>query len=322
MEYRRLGNSDLKITPIGFGAWALGGSNWEASWGAQDDNDSIAAINRALDLGINWIDTAAVYGLGHSEEVVARALKGRSDKPLIFTKCSLIWGADRKVHNNLRTASVRQEVEQSLKRLQIDVIDLYQIHWPNPDPEIEEGWQTMADLQKEGKLRYIGVSNFDVNQMRRAMAIAPITSNQPPYSLLERSIEKEILPFCAKHNIGSIVYSPMRSGLLSGKMTRERLAHLDPEDWRNREADFQEPRLSQHLELVEELRGIGQHYGVSPAEVAIAWTLRNPAVAGAIVGARSAAQVDGFIKAMDFRLGDTDAAEIEKFQANQKAGVR
>ena len=242
MEKRRLGTTDMDITRIGFGAWAIGGS-WEFGWGTQDDSDSIAAIHRALDLGVNWIDTAAAYGLGHSEEVVARALKGRADRPYIFTKCSILWDDRGRTSHSLKAASVRRELEDSLRRLQVDVIDLYQIHWPDPDSEVEEGWRTLADLKAQGKVRYIGVSNFSVQQMRRAMSIAPIASLQPPYSLLRREIEAEILPFCAEHNIGVIVYSPMYSGLLTGKMTRERVANLPADDWRKRDEEFQEPRL-------------------------------------------------------------------------------
>jgi aryl-alcohol dehydrogenase-like predicted oxidoreductase len=313
MEQRLLGNSDLCITTIGFGAWAIGGGNWEAGWGSQNDDDSIAAIHHALDLGINWIDTAAVYGLGRSEEVVARALKGVANQPYVFTKCSLIWDSSRKVGNNLKRDSVRREVEASLQRLQTEVIDLYQIHWPNPDPDIEEGWQTLADLKKEGKVRYIGVSNFDVQQMKRCQAIAPITSLQPPYSMLRRDIEQEILPYCKENNIGVIVYSPMESGLLSGKMTRERIANLEADDWRGRDSKFKEPQLSKNLELVELLRKIGERYGRSPAEVAIAWTLRHPAVTGAIVGARNPGQVDGFIHASDFQLDQEALSQIDNF---------
>ncbi|HEX9371566.1 MAG TPA: aldo/keto reductase [Roseiflexaceae bacterium] len=311
METRQLGNSDLQITPIGFGAWAIGGGGWESGWGPQDDSESIAAINRALDLGVNWIDTAAVYGLGHSEEVVARALSGRSDQPYVFTKCSLVWGQDRQIRNSMKPDSIRREVEASLRRLRRDVIDLYQIHWPNPDPEIEEGWATLAELQREGKVRYIGVSNFSVEQMRRAMAIAPITSLQPPYSLLRRDVEQEILPFCKEHGIGVIVYSPMQSGLLTGAMTAERVASLPEDDWRKHNADFQEPRLSRALALVERLRAVGQRHGRSPGEVAIAWTLHHPAVTGAIVGARSPAQVEGIVGAGERRLSDAEVAEIE-----------
>lgn len=313
MQTRQLGNSDLQITPIGFGAWAIGGSGWAFAWGAQDDQESIEAINRALDLGVNWIDTAAIYGLGHSEEVVAQALKGRSEKPYIFTKCSMIWNEKGEIGRSLKADSLRREVEDSLRRLNIDVIDLYQVHWPNPDEEIEEGWSTLAQLKAEGKVRYIGVSNFNVSQMRRAQQIAPITSLQPPYSLINRNVEAEILPFCEEQNIGVINYSPMQSGLLTGAMTRDRVANLPEDDWRRNSTEFQEPRLSRNLNLVELLRSIGERHGRSPGEVAIAWTLRLPAVTAAIVGGRNAKQVDGIIGAADFRLSEQEIDEIEKF---------
>jgi aryl-alcohol dehydrogenase-like predicted oxidoreductase len=317
MKTRQLGKSDLQITPVGFGAWAIGGSGWQFAWGAQNDDDSIAAIHRTLELGVNWIDTAAVYGLGHSEEVVARALKSWSGpKPYIFTKCGLVdvSGEERKV---LRANSIRQEVEASLRRLAVSGIDLYQIHWPpEPDsPELEEGWSTLADLQREGKVRWIGVSNFNVKQMKRAQAIAPITSLQPPYSLLHREIEEDILPYCLYQDIGVIVYSPMASGLLTGAMTPERAAKLPKDDWRGRHPDFREPRLSRNLELVEKLREIGNRHGRSPGEVAIAWTLRNPAVTGAIVGARTARQANGVMRAAELQLSDKEVSEIEETAA-------
>src|SRR5450759_1369347 len=286
MQTRQLGNSDMHITPLGLGTWAIGGGNWEMAWGSQDDEQSIAAIHRALDLGINWIDTAAVYGLGHSEEVVARALKGRSSRPYVFTKCSLVWDEQGKISNSLKAVSIRQEAENSLRRLGVDVIDLYQIHWPNPEADIEEGWRTMAELKADGKVRYIGVSNFNVEQMRRVQAIAPIDSLQPPYSLVRPEAGDEILPFCRQQSIGVIFYAPMMSGLLTGKMTRERIANMEQDDWRRRSPEFQELRLSRNLVLVEKLREIGNRHGVTPGVVAIAWTLRNPAVTGAIVGGR------------------------------------
>jgi aryl-alcohol dehydrogenase-like predicted oxidoreductase len=282
-------------------------------WGGQDDEQSIAAIQRALDLGVNWIDTAAVYGLGHSEEIVAQALKGRSERPYVFTKCSLVWNEKGEVGNSLKAQSIRREVEASLRRLQTDVIDLYQIHWPNPDPDIEEGWSTMAQLKAEGKVRYIGVSNFNVEQMKRAIKIAPISSLQPPYSLVKLDVEKEILPFCQEHNIGVIVYSPMMSGLLTGKMTPERVANLPQDDWRRNDPEFKEPRLSRNLALAEKLSEIGYLHGVSAGVVAIAWTLHNPAVTGAIVGGRRPEQVDDIIPAAEFRLSDSEFAEIEQF---------
>jgi aryl-alcohol dehydrogenase-like predicted oxidoreductase len=313
METRQLGNTDLHITRIGLGTWAIGGAGWLASWGPQDDNASLATIHKAIDLGINWIDTAAVYGLGHSEEIVGKALKGRSQRPYIFTKCSRIGMSDGTIQSSLKAASIRHEVEDSLRRLQVDVIDLYQIHWPMPDEDIEEGWSTMAELQTQGKVRYIGVSNFNVSQMKRAMTIAPIQSLQPPYSLIRREIENEILPFCREHNIGVIVYSPMASGLLTGSMTPERAATLPGSDWRSRNPEFQEPRLTRNLALAELLRKIGISYGRTPGEVAIAWTLRNPAVTAAIVGARHPDQLDSVIGAADFQLSLEDISAIEQF---------
>lgn len=304
----------MKITPIGVGAWAMGGGGWAFGWGPQDDNESVAAIRSALDRGINWIDTAAVYGLGHSEEVVAKALQGRAQKPFVFTKCERIWNERREIQKSLKRDSIRREVEASLRRLKLDVIDLYQIHWPEPDEDIEEGWTTMAELKAEGKVRYIGVSNFNADQMRRAQAIAPITSLQPPYSMISPEIEESILPYTAANNIGVIVYSPMKSGLLSGTMTRERVAAMPEDDFRRRTPQFQEPKLSRNLELVELLRKIGKSHGRTPGEVAIAWTLRHPAVTAAIVGMRSAGQVDGVIGAADFRLSPEEIAKIEAFR--------
>jgi len=311
---RTLGNSDLRLTPIGFGAWAIGGGNWEFAWGPQDDNESIGAIHRALDLGVNWIDTAAIYGLGHSEEVVARALKEWSgSRPYVFTKCSMQWHADRSIHRSLKADSLREELEASLRRLQVETIDLYQIHWPNPDEEIEEGWQTLAKFKEEGKVRWIGVSNFNVDQMKRALTIAPITSLQPPYSMLRRAIEAEILPFAQANSIGVINYSPMVSGLLTGKMTAERVAGLPADDWRRRAIEFNEPRLSRNLKLVELLREIGAKHDVAPGVVAIAWTLRDPAVTAAIVGGRSARQVEGVAPALHFRLSEEEFGSINQF---------
>jgi aryl-alcohol dehydrogenase-like predicted oxidoreductase len=311
METRRLGNSDLEITPLGIGAWAIGGSGWNGSMGPQNESDSIPAIHAALDYGLNWIDTAALYGLGHSEQVVARALQGRSSKPFIFTKCERVWTEAGNIGPCLKAASVRRECEDSLRRLNVDVIDLYQIHWPEPDEDIEEGWTELARLKEQGKVRWIGVSNFSVQQMKRAQAIAPITSLQPPYALVRREIEDEILPFCVKQNIGVIVYSPMYAGLLTGAMTKERVANFLAEDWRRNLPGFKEPVLSRNLRVVEHLREIGHRHGRSPGEVAIAWTLNHPAVTGAIVGFRSPQQVSGIVGAADFRLDPSDIDQIE-----------
>lgn len=314
METRRLGNSDLDITRVGFGAWAIGGTGWEFAWGPQEDAESIRAIHRALELGVNWIDTAAVYGMGHSEEVVAQALnEWRGPQPYVFTKCAMRWDEKGRVSKVFRADSIRRECQDSLRRLRTDLIDLYQIHWPPEDngPELEEAWSTLAELKKEGKVRWIGVSNFDAAQIRRAEKIAPVTSLQPPYSLLRRDIEAEALPYCRKQGIGVIVYSPMFSGLLTGAMTRERAASLPPDDFRSRHPEFREPRLSENLKLVDRLRVVGNRHGKSPGEVAIAWTLRHPAVTGAIVGARSAKQADGVFRAGDLRLSPEEIAEIE-----------
>ena len=314
METRKLGNSDIKITPVGFGAWAIGGAGWEFGWGAQDDADSLAAIHRALELGVNWIDTAAVYGLGHSEEIVARALKEwRGPRPYVFTKCILHWDEKGKVHRVFKADSIRHECEDSLRRLQIQTIDLYQMHWPPEDdgPGLEEAWQTLAALKKEGKVRWIGVSNFNVEQLKRAEQIAAVTSLQPPYSLIRRKIEAEILPHCEKQGIAVIVYAPMASGLLTGAMTRERAAALPADDFRSRNPEFREPRLSKNIELVERLRHVGARHGRTPGEVAIAWTLRLPAVTGAIVGARNAKQAEGVMRAGELKLSPEEIAEIE-----------
>jgi len=310
---KTLGNSDLQLTPIGFGAWAIGGGNWEFAWGSQDDNESVAAIHRALEIGVNWIDTAAIYGLGHSEEVVAQALKTTSYKPYVFTKCSMRWHDDRSIYRSLKAKSLEEELNNSLRRLGRDTIDLYQIHWPNPEAEIEEGWETLAEFKKQGKIRYIGVSNFTVEQMKRAQKIAPITSLQPPYSMLRRAIEEEILPFAQANNIGVINYSPMVSGLLTGKMTADRVANFPQDDWRRRAPEFNEPRLSRNLRLVELLREIGNPHKVEPGVVAVAWTLQHPAITAAIVGGRSPQQVEGLASALHFRLTGEEYQRINAF---------
>lgn len=313
MKTRKLGNSDLDITLIGFGAWAIGGGDWQFGWGHQDDADSIAAIHRALESGINWIDTAAVYGLGHSEEVVAKALaQWTGHSPYIFTKCGMIWDEKREVGYSLKAGSIRKECENSLRRLRVDTIDLYQIHWSADDlAETEEGWTELAKLKKAGKVRWIGACNFNLEELRRAQAISPITSLQPPYSLIRREIESEILPWCQQNGIGVIVYSPMASGLLTGAMTRERVAALPAEDWRTSSPEFKEPKLSQNLAVVERLQTVGKRHGRSPGEVAIAWTLRHASVTGAIVGARNAKQVDGVVGGAKLRLTVGEIAEIE-----------
>lgn len=314
MRTRPLGSSDLAITPLGFGAWAIGGGGWAFGWGDQDDADSIAAIREGLDLGLNWIDTAAVYGLGRSETVVARALADLppSRRPLVFTKCGRVWDENRQVGKCLEARSVRAECEASLRRLGVERIDLLQVHWPEPDEQVEEGWTELARLQAEGKVRAIGVSNFSVAQMERARAIAPIVSLQPPFSMLRRDAETSILPFCRAHGIGVLAYSPMASGLLTGTWSPERLAGLAEDDWRKAKNPlFQEPSFSRALGLVETLRAIGTPRGLSPGAVALAWVLANPAVTGAIVGARRPGQLGELAAAADVPLSAEDLARID-----------
>jgi aryl-alcohol dehydrogenase-like predicted oxidoreductase len=317
MKISQLGTSDMWLTPIGFGAWAVGGGNWAMSWGPQDDNASIAAIHKAIDLGVNWIDTAAIYGLGHSEEVVGKAVKGSHVKPFIFTKSGMVWNEKREIKRTL--LEIRHEVEDSLRRLQVERIDLYQIHWPVEDKDIEEGWSTMAALKREGKVRHIGVSNFSVAQMERCRGIAPITSLQPPYSMVNRAAEAEILPYCLDHRIGVINYAPMHSGLLTGAMSKERFANLPPDDFRRNAKNYQEPLFSRNLAVADFLGQIGARHGVSAGVIAIAWTLANPAITAAIVGGRSPEQVEGVWPAAKFRLSKDEMQEIETFLAAHPA---
>ena len=314
MQTRRLGNSDMHITPIGFGAWAIGGGGWAFGWGSQDDAESVAAIREAVSLGINWIDTAAVYGLGHSEEVVAKALKGVSPRPFVFTKCGRVWDEQRQIGKRIKADSIRQECEDSLRRLKVEIIDLYQMHWPEPDEDIEEGWQEMVRLKEAGKVRWIGVSNFSADQMARISKFGEITSLQPPYSMVRPEVEHSILPHCQGSNIGVIAYSPMASGLLTGAMTRERIAAMPDDDWRKEKNKFyQEPLLTRNLNLVELLRGISARHGRSAGEVAIAWVLRHPAVTAAIVGARRPGQLKELLGAADWRLTPAEVSEIDGY---------
>ncbi len=315
MQNKRLGNSDMFLSPLGIGAWAIGGAGWAFSWSSQDDRDSVKAIHAALDAGMNWIDTAAVYGLGHSEEVVAQALNGYSGKrPYVFTKCGRNWNQERQIQKDLRATSIRQECENSLRRLQVETIDLYQIHWPEPDDSIEEGWAAVAALQEEGKVRWIGVSNFNVPQLERVQKIAPVTSLQPPYSLVRPDIELEILPYVRQQYIGVLAYSPMGSGMLTGAMTHERVANLPPDDWRIRNMQFQEPLLSRNLKLAGKLGDIGARHGRTAGEVALAWVLHQPAITAAIVGIRTPEQVEGIRGALEFRLSETEIQEIDSFR--------
>jgi len=311
LKTKQLGQTGLKITRVGFGAWAIGGGDWEFGWGPQDDAHSIAAIHLALEHGINWIDTAAAYGFGRSEQVVGRALEGLSERPYVFTKCSLLEGPDRRVVHNLKRDSILREASDSLQRLGIDAIDLYQIHWPIPAADIEEGWAALAELSEQGLVRHIGVSNFDVEQLRQVQQIAPVETLQPQYSLIEREVELELLPFAEREGIGVIVYSPMGSGMLSGGMTRERVESLPEDDWRKRDARFKEPALSRNLDLVERLKAVAERYETTPGAVAVAWTLRNPAVDAAIVGFRRPDQVAPILAAAGLELTDGDVAVIE-----------
>jgi aryl-alcohol dehydrogenase-like predicted oxidoreductase len=311
MTMTELGSTGLEISRVGFGAWAIGGGGYDWGWGSQDDEESIAAIHHALELGVNWIDTAAQYGFGHSEQVVGRALRGLDRPPYVFTKGGQPEGPGRTTIQSLRRDSLRREVQGSLERLGVEAIDLYQIHWPVPDEEIEEGWATLAELKEQGLVRHIGVSNFDVRQLQRAQAIAPVETLQPPYSLVDRDVEKEILPFAEREGIGVIVYSPMASGLLSGAMSRERIESLPEDDWRRRNERFQEPQLSRNLELVERLREVADRHDVTPGAAAVAWTLLNPAVDGAITGFRRPDQVDPILTAANLQLDDEDVAKIE-----------
>jgi aryl-alcohol dehydrogenase-like predicted oxidoreductase len=308
---KELGSTGLEITRVGLGAWAIGGGEWQYGWGAQDDSESIATIHRALERGINWIDTAAAYGFGRSEQVVGRALEGLETRPHVFTKASLLEGPERKVLHSLKRDSIHREAEASLERLGIDTIDLYQIHWPNPETDIEEGWAALVELRDQGMVRHIGVSNFSVEQLRQIASIAPIETLQPEYSLIAREVQAEILPFAERERIGVIVYSPMGSGMLTGKMTRERIEGLGDDDWRKSDARFREPELSDHLATAEDVTVVAERLGVAPGAVAIAWTLRNPAVDGAIVGMRRADQVDELLAAATLELSDDDAAQLE-----------
>ncbi|MDQ6615502.1 MAG: aldo/keto reductase [Actinomycetota bacterium] len=310
LQTTELGGTGLEVTRVGFGAWAIGGTGYEFAWGEQDDGESVAAIDRALELGVNWIDTAAVYGLGHSETIVGRALAGRADRPYVFTKASLLDGGGGQVLHSLKRDSILREAEASLSRLGIDAIDLYQIHWPNPEADIEEGWAAMAELKEQGLVRHIGVSNFHVEQLWRIEQLAPVETLQPPYSLVDRSVEAEILPFAERAGIGVIVYSPMGSGLLTGAMTRERIAGLSEDDWRKRGDQFTEPQLTRNLELVARLRVVAERHDATPGGVAVAWTLRNPAVDAAIVGFRRPDQVDPIVGAASLELTEEDVAEL------------
>ena len=311
MRTRQLGNPDLHLTTVGFGAWAIGGGDWAFGWGPQDDEQSVLAIRRALDLGVNWIDTAAIYGLGHSEEVVAEAIGGRRDEVIVATKCGLRWRDNGSVYGRLTASSIREEVEASLRRLRVETIDLYQVHWPNPDAQIEEGWAVMPDLVAEGKIRYAGVSNFNVEQMRRAQAIHPVASLQPPYSMVDRAVEAELLPFCAEHGVGVVAYSPLQCGLLTGAFNQQRLGKLDRTDWRRKNQCFRQPIFSRIMELTKRLKPVVEASGQTLARLAIAWILCRPEVTAAIVGARGPGQIEETAPAGDWELSPGELAKVE-----------
>ena len=312
MQIRKLGYSNLRLSTIGLGTWAMGGGEWKMGWGPQDDKASIAAVHAALDQGINWIDTAAIYGHGRSEQVVGKAIKGIRDSVIIATKCGRVWEGDSlEIGKSLRADSIRREVEASLKRLDIEVIDLYQLHWPEPDAEIEEGWGTIADLIQEGKIRYGGVSNFNIEQLKRAQAIHPIASLQPPYSMLRREIEDDIIGYCEANQIGVIAYSPMQAGLLTGKFDKERAAKLPESDWRSRHPFFNEPQLSINLKIVEKLKVIASHKNISLPQLSLAWVLRHDTMTSAIVGARSPQQIKETAKASGITLTQDEINHIE-----------
>jgi aryl-alcohol dehydrogenase-like predicted oxidoreductase len=322
MRTRRLGFTDLELSTVGLGTWAIGGP-WDFGWGPQDDTSSVATIHRALDLGINWIDTAPAYGLGHSEEIVGKAIRDRGDDVIVSTKCGLVWDdpSTRAVESRLKAASVRKEAEASLRRLQVDVIDLYQIHWPNPDVDLEEAWEEIARLVEEGKVRYAGVSNFSVEQIERARRIHPVASLQPPYSMVQRSVERDLLDYCLENEIGVVVYSPMQAGLLTGKFSAELFAALPEDDWRRKNSQFQDPDFSATLALVSQLRPVAERAGRSLAELAIAWVLRRSAVTAAIVGARRPDQIEQTSHAGNWQLTSAQVDTIEEFLATREAGI-
>ena len=311
MTTKQLGTTDLELTRIGLGTWAMGGGGWRFGWGPQDDQESIRTIYRAMDLGINWIDTAAVYGLGHGEEIVGKALKGMSEKPILATKCSRVWNEKGEISSNLKRDSVRRELENSLRRLQRDAVDLYQLHWPMPEADIEEGWNTVLELLQEGKIRYAGVSNFNITQLDRIRAVHPVASLQPPYSMIVPGVEKEILEYCGRNRIGVVCYSPMYKGLLSGKFTKERVEAFPENDHRRNDSHFCEPELSINLELVDQLRKAAAEEGKTVAQLAVAWTLRRQEVTAAIVGGRRPVQIEELARVRDWNLSEETIARVD-----------
>lgn len=310
MRTRRLGQTDLELTVIGLGTWAIGGP-WQFGWGPQDDADSIRTILAAVDAGINWIDTAPIYGCGHAEYILGLALRELNEKPLIATKCGLLWNDKREKYNCLDRGSIIKECEDSLMRLGVEVIDLYQMHWPEPDPQLEEGWEAMASLVEQGKVRYLGASNFTTAQLERVAAIHPVAGLQPPYSLLRRDIETDLMPYCAKNNVGLVCYSPMQKGLLTGKFSKEHMQTLADDDHRRSDPNFSGARFERNLQIVEALKDIAQRSGKTVAQLAIAWVLRKEEVTAAIVGARRPGQIEETVQAGDWVLDEKEIAEIE-----------
>ena len=313
MKTRKLGYSDLHLTPIGLGTWAMGGGDWKFGWGDQDDAAFIASVHQALDAGVNWIDTAAIYGHGHAERVVGKAIQDRRDDVLIATKCGRVWeGESREIGKSLRRESVHREVDVSLQRLGIDCIDLYQIHWPEPDEEIEEGWGAVAELVEAGKIRYAGVSNFNMEQLKRIQPIHPVTSLQPPYSMLRREVEEEILSYCRENQIGIVAYSPMQAGLLTGRFSKERVQNLPANDWRKANPFFTSPQLEANLSIIEQLRPVAAQMEITLPQLALAWVLRRSEMTAAIAGARRPEQILETVKAGEIVIPDELLLKIER----------
>ena len=323
MHFRTLGKNGPQLSVIGLGTWAIGGGDWKFGWGDQDDAASVRAIIRAVELGINWIDTAAIYGEGRSEVMVARAMQAipNTDRPLIATKCGRVPLGNGEIGKCLKRSSIIAECEASLKRLSVECIDLYQLHWPEPDEDIEEGWQALVDLKNQGKVQYIGVSNHNLSQLKRLDAIHPVTSLQPPYSMIARAIEPEILPYCQKNGIGVVAYSPMGKGLLTGSFTRDRITSLTAKDHRSRDPRFQPPELDINLAFVETLQSIAESVGFSVAELAITWTLSRPEVTAAIVGARSPEQIEETVTAGSKSLDDVSLKRIAAAISNRELQI-
>lgn len=318
MQRRKLGRMELELTTVGLGTWAIGGP-WQFGWGPQDDTDSMDTILKAMELGINWIDTAPIYGCGHSEEMVGRAIKRMGHKPIVATKCGLLWNSKREKVNNLARVSIQRECDDSLRRLQVDRIDLYQIHWPIPDEQIEEAWEAMAHCVEEGKVRFLGACNITLSQIERLQKVWPVAAVQMPYSLLSRSIEKDLLEYCGKNGIGVVCYSPMQKGLLTGKFSADYLKTMSSDDHRlMRDRDFMSPRFEKNIAFVEELKKVAADFGKTVAQLAIAWVLRRPEVTAAIVGARKPKQIEQTAPAGDWVLDQGILKQVEEILQRYK----